>query len=517
MKYTFTLIAGLLLPLVNLLAAEPARAPYNVLFIAIDDLNDWVGIFGGAPQAQSATPRMDKFAQSGSVVFQQANCAGPVCCPSRSALLSGFMPNRTGVYGNSQNMLDSQLVQTHFTLPEYFSKHGYRTLSTGKIFHEHGDNAGQWAFDEWVSTEGGSGSQVDPEHLTSRKRNLIDGKPAPFPAMKSDGGDGEGVDFTWGPSKGPKEENRDWKAAAWAAAQLAKPSEKPFFLALGISKPHLPWYVPKEYFDRHPLASIKLPEFRLDDLDDIVDAKGKAKFSPSPDFRWVQQDTNLFKSAVQAYLAASSLADDCVGQVLDALEKSKYADNTIVVIWGDHGWHLGEKLRFRKATLWAESTRLPLTIYVPGMKARQDCPRLVNLMDLYPTLIELCGLPAKAEIDGRSIAPLLRDPKLPWPYPSITVMGEGNASVRDERWYFIRYSEGTEEFYDMQRDPMQWTNLAASKAPEILSQKARLAASFPASFAPSVVKDAKSKGDKEEQSGSSDPTIKAKRTATQLQ
>ena len=507
--------ASLYMAFVTLHAAEGSHAPYNVLFIAIDDLNDWDGIFGGAPQAQSATPRMDKFAQSGSVVFQQANCAGPVCCPSRSALLSGFMPNRTGVYGNSQNMLDAKLVQTHSALPEYFSKHGYRTSSTGKIFH----GVAGWAFDEWVPKQGGSGSQVDPEHVTSRKRNLIDGKPAPFPPSKSagnDSGDGEGVDFSWGPTKGPKEHSKDWKAAAWAVSQLSKPSEKPFFLALGISKPHLPWYVPQEYFNRFPLESIKLPEFWLDDLGDIVDAKGKAKFKPSEDFNWVQQDTNLFKRAVQAYLAASSHADDCVGQVLDALEKSKYADNTIVVIWGDHGWHLGEKLRFRKATLWAESTRLPLTIRVPGMKTRQDCSRVVNLMDLYPTLIDLCGLPAKPEIDGRSIAPLLRDPKLPWPYPSITVEGEGSASVRDERWYFIRYKEGTEEFYDMEHDPMQWTNLAASKDPEIISQKARLAALYPASFVPGVSKDTSSKGDKEEQAGAPDPTIKSNRAAANL-
>lgn len=497
-------------------AALPANRP-NVLFIAIDDLNDWVGIFGGAPQAKSATPRMDKFARSGSMVFQQANCAGPVCCPSRSALLSGFMPNRSGIYGNSQNMLNSEMVQTHYTLPEYFSQHGYRTLSTGKIFHKHAGDDGQWAFDEWVPTEGGNGSQVDPQHLTSRNRNLIDGKPAPFGAIKSgqaDTGDGEGVDFAWGPSKGPKEESKDWKAAEWAAAQLAKPSAKPLFLALGISKPHLPWFVPQEYFDRYPLESIKIPEFRLDDLGDIVDSEGKVKFKPSADFQWVQQDTNLFKRAVQAYLAASSHADDCVGLVLDAMETSPVWDNTIVVIWGDHGWHLGEKLRFRKATLWAESTRLPLTIRVPGMKARQDCFRLVNLIDLYPTLIDLCGLPAKPEIDGRSIAPLLRDPKQPWPYPSITVMDEGNASVRDERWYFIRYKDGTEEFYDMERDPMQWTNLATSKDSEILAQKTRLAASFPASFQRGPAKD--KVGKEEKNSRPLDPAMKAKRAAARL-
>ena len=513
------LTALLLAPAAGMGATEASPAPYNVLFIAIDDMNDWVGAFGGAPQAQSATPQMDKFARSGSVVFQQANCAGPICGPSRSALLSGFMPNRSGVYTNSQNMRTSGLVQTHLTLPEYFSRHGYRTLSTGKIFHKHPGDEGQWAYDEWVASEGGSGSRPDQDHVTSRNRNLIDGKPAHFALMKSDGsegGEGEGTEFAWGPSRGPKEESKDWKAAEWAAEQLAKPSAKPFFLALGISKPHLPWYVPQEYFERHPLETIKLPEFRLDDLDDIVNAKGEAKFKPSSDFRWVQQDKNLFKGAVRAYQAASSFADDCVGHVLAALEKSPARDNTIVIIWGDHGWHLGEKLRFRKSTLWAESTRLPLTIRVPGMTSRQDCSRLVNLIDLFPTLIDLCGLPAKPEIDGRSIAPLLRDPHMPWPHPSITVNGAGNASVRDERWYYIRYRDGTEEFYDMAKDPMQWTNLATEKNPEIRSQMERLAASFPASFVPDLPGNADKKGDGEEKVGKLDPTIKSARQAANL-
>ncbi len=222
------------------------------------------------------------------------------------------------------------------------------------------------------------------------------------------------------------------------------------------------------------------------------------------------------KGAVRAYLAATSYADDCVGHVLEALEKSPARDNTIVVIWGDHGWHLGEKLRFRKATLWAESTRLPLIIRMPGMKSQQDCPRVVNLIDLFPTLIEACGLPAKPEIDGRSLAPLLREPKTPWPYPSITVNGKGNASVRDERWYFIRYQDGTEEFYDMARDPLQWTNLAASSDPEIRTQMKRLAASFPASFAPDVAHNRGGKAEKEERAGNPDPTIRPARAAAQL-
>jgi arylsulfatase A-like enzyme len=512
-------LASLCTAVVTLPAAGAARAPYNVLFIAVDDLNDWVGAFGGAPQQRSATPRMDQFARNGSVVFQQAGCAGPVCGPSRSALLSGFMPHRSGVYGNAQNMRGSALVQTHLTLPEYFSKHGYRTLSTGKIFHKHPGDEGHWAFDQWVASEGGSGSRPDESRLTSRNRNLLDGKPAPFPATKSagdEGGDGEGTEFSWGPTKGPKEDSKDWKAAEWAAAQLAAPSSKPFFLALGISKPHLPWYVPQEYFDRHPLENIQLPDFRLNDLGDIVDAKGRPKFSATSDFKWVQQDPRLHKGAVRAYLAAASYADDCVGHVLDALEKSPARDNTIVVIWGDHGWHLGEKLRFRKATLWAESTRLPLIIRIPGMKAQQDCPRVVNLMDLFPTLIEACGLPAKPGIDGRSLVPLLRDPTIAWPYPSVTVNGHGNASVRDERWYFIRYQDGTEEFYDMERDPMQWTNLAASTDPEVRTQRKRLAASFPASFAPDVARNQGGKAAKAELADQPDPTIRPARAAARL-
>jgi arylsulfatase A-like enzyme len=226
------------LSLSPLRAAEQPPVPYNVLFIAVDDLNDWVGPFGGAPQKKSATPHLDRFAQRGSVVFQQAQCAGPVCGPSRSALLSGFMPHRSGVYGNSQNMRGSELVKTHLTLPEYFSKHGYHTLSNGKIFHKHPGDEGHWAFDQWEDAAGGPGSRPDPARLTSRRQNLWNGQPIPRPEVKRDGlagGDADGTEFAWGPTRGPKEESKDWKAAEWAAAHLAKKSDQPFFMALGIS------------------------------------------------------------------------------------------------------------------------------------------------------------------------------------------------------------------------------------------------------------------------------------------
>ncbi|MBP8256302.1 MAG: sulfatase [Opitutaceae bacterium] len=483
-------LAVLFVPLVPLSFAAPAASKPNVLIIAIDDLNDWVGEFGG--NRQTRTPNMDRFCAEGAVAFQNAYCPGPICGPSRSAFISGFMPNRSGVYGNGSNMRRSPLVQTHATLPEYFAKNGYQTFNRGKFFHKHstpeGADEGQWAFTDWSPTGGKGG--VDPNHLFSRQKGIYDGKKGEAlrsddPAERND----DGTEFSWGPTREKREDTMDYHTAQWAAGTLAESHDKPFFLVVGIKKPHLPWYVPQEYFDRFPLESIKIPDYRLDDLDDILTPSGEKKFSQTADFKWVTQKerSDLFRRAVQAYLASAAYADDCVGMVLDALAKSAYKDNTIVMVFGDHGWHLGEKLRFRKATLWQEATRLPLMVRVPGVTTKRlESMRVVNLMDLYKTLIELCNLPVNSDIDGRSFAPLLKNPSQPWPYPTMTVNGLGNASIRDERWYYIRYEDGTEEFYDMKADPMQWKNLAQSKDREIVAAKKQLAAHYPTDFAPSI-------------------------------
>ena len=200
----------------------------------------------------------------------------------------------------------------------------------------------------------------------------------------------------------------------------------------------------------------------MDDLDDILNASGAAAFKSHVDFQWCLE-YGVMRDVVQAYLATVSYADECVGVVLDALANSQYADNTIVVIWGDHGWHFGEKLKFRKASLWREATQLPLIIQTPGMQTGQDCERNVNLIDLYPTLIDLCGLPEK-ELDGISIGPLLENPNLVW-RPTLTTQGKGNHAVISERWHYNSYARGFEELYDLENDPMQWTNLVHS-APE---------------------------------------------------
>ena len=464
--YVFSQVAGL--------AADKP----NILFIAIDDLNDWVSVFGGHPKA--VTPHMDRLAQDGAMVFQNAHCAGSVCCPSRSAMLSGFMPSRSGVYSNSQNMLNAPLVQAYATLPEYFSKHGYSSLSMGKIFHKHGAkhglDAGQWAYDRYQPASGGGG--VNKGRVTSRNKNLIKGKPGPV----SEHNKGGGTEFAWGPTAKGKEATKDYQTAVWAAAQLQKSHEKPFFMAIGLSKPHLPFYVPQEFFDLYNPQGDYIPPIREDDLEDILTPKGKQKFQASGDYFWLKQN-NLLNEAARAYLAATSYADACLGMIFDGLRKSPHYENTIVFVSGDHGWHLGEKLRYRKGTGWSESTRIPFVVRMPGMIQRQDCQRLVNMIDFYPSLIELCGLPKKPILDGRSFAPLLKNPNLSWDHPTVTVHGHGNASVRDERWRFIRYSDGTEELYDLQQDPQEWHNLIRKASPEGKVAMRRLGALLPKTFA----------------------------------
>ncbi|GAB5559720.1 MAG: hypothetical protein SynsKO_13670 [Synoicihabitans sp.] len=493
-------------------ASESAGPPPNVLFVAIDDLNDWITPFGG--HSQAITPNLEAFADRGAMIFQNAHCAGPVCGPSRSALLSGFLPSTTGLYGNSQNMLHAELVQTHATLPEYFAKQGYHTISRGKIFHAHatktGRDDGQWAFEEWLPRTRGVG--VDRTRLYSRNQNIINGKPGP-PSQYTRRG---GSEFAWGPTKGPKEETGDYRNAQWAAEQLQRDFDQPFFMAIGFSKPHLPFYVPQEFFDLYDGVDVKANPIKRDDLDDILKPNGQPKFSPSDDYLWLEEN-DLLDEATHAYLAAVSYADACLGVLLDALEASAHADNTIVVVWGDHGWHLGEKLRFRKAAGWTEATRMPLMVRLPGMNRREDTTRAVNLIDLYPTLIDLCGLPAKPELDGRSFEPVLRDPMVAWDYPTITVLKEGGATIHDERWSYIRYDDGTEEVYDLRADPYEWNNLHAQRTPEVDAAVQRLAAVIPAKFTPTVRNSKLSDTDKNsEWAKRLDPTLKAKRVLEAL-
>jgi len=472
----------------------------NVLFIAIDDINDWISPMGGHPQVK--TPHLDAFTQSGSVVFQNAVCPAPVCGPSRSALLSGFMPYRTGVYNNETNMLDSKYVQEHPTLPEYFSMHGYHTLSTGKIFHKHAAQAGadwgQWAFDTFRRADGSI--KPNQERLTHQKLGLVNGKPAQGPPPAHSWGA-----LSWAPTQVPMEETTDYRSADWARQQLKKKWDKPFFMAIGISRPHLPWYVPQEFFDMYDRETLTTAEIKADDLEDIRTSSDRQKFKANADYLWVKEN-GIEQAATEAYLAAVSYADACLGVIFEALEKSEYADNTIVLIWGDHGYHVGEKLKYKKNSLWRESVRTPLIVRKPGMKKSISSTRPVNLIDMYPTLIQLCGLPEKS-LDGHDFSPLLNNPDLEWKQPGITVT-EKATSVFTEKWHFIDHGEGTRELYHLENDDAEWTNLIDS--PEAKDAVSRLEKFVPAERAEPVESPVVPKKNKKP-STPLDETLKSKR------
>jgi arylsulfatase A-like enzyme len=273
----------------------------------------------------------------------------------------------------------------------------------------------------------------------------------------------------------------DYRIVSWTVDQLNKKHDKPFFLACGIHKPHLPWYVPRKYYDLFPLEKIVLPKVLDTDLDDVPPA-GVQMAKPEGDHAAILK-SGRWKAAVQAYLAAIAFTDAMVGRLIDALDKSPYKDNTIVVLWSDHGWHLGEKLHWRKFTLWEEATRAPLIWIVPGLtKPNSVCNRTVDFMGIYPTLTELCNLPTPKHVEGVSFRALLANPDAPWDLPARTTFHFNNHAVRTEQWRYIRYHDGGEELYDEIKDPLEWTNLAGK--PEFAAVKKELAKWLPKTNAP---------------------------------
>ncbi|WP_242155528.1 sulfatase [Aestuariivivens sediminis] len=428
----------------------------NVLFIAIDDLNDWVGCFGGHPQVK--TPNLDRLNAQGAMVMSKAQSPATVCGPSRSAILTGKYPSNTGVYRNDINLKNAPKSKRLITLPEYFSKYGYHTLSMGKIFHKHPipnskeQDEGQWAFDEWHRHLGGVGPIC--------KNRPVNGLPnLPNENMDSY----HSWAFDWGPTVGNDEKKmQDYKTAKWAAEQLLTRdfNGNPFFMAIGFSKPHLQWYVPQKYFDMYPLDDIILPETKEDDLSDILNKYGKQAYTPADSWQRAEK-YNRHKEAVQAYLATIAFVDDCIGVLMDGLNASKHANNTIVMLWGDHGWHLGEKQKYGKTQLWIEATRVPLMVKVPGLTQKnKTCEGVVNLIDMYPTLIDLCGLPPNPSNDGRSFANLLQVPDLLWNEPTLTTDRYKAHRIYDGRFSYINVEPtGVEELYDHLSDPMEYNNL----------------------------------------------------------
>jgi arylsulfatase A-like enzyme len=349
--------------------------------------------------------------------------------------MSGRRPFSTGIYHNPDPWKGK--IPPAQTLNVHFKNAGYSTAASGKIYH------------------GGVGRREDWDAVYTKPKDMPKGKP-----VKS-GGAGK---LAYVQIDGGDEVMNDHHVVSWAIDQLQREHEKPFFIACGIFRPHLPWNVPKKYFDMHPLEEIELPPHKDDDLADIPGA-GIKMASGNGDHAKVtaEHPEKLWKELVQAYLASVSFADAQLGRLLDALDASPERDNTIVVLWGDHGWSLGEKNHWRKFALWEEPTRAPLIWVAPGTTATGKlCETPVDFMNIYPTLCDLAGIATPEHVEGVSLRALLEDPAAGWTRAALTTHGRKNHAVRLREWRYISYEDGGDELYDHKDDPLEYTNLANS-------------------------------------------------------
>ncbi len=416
----------------------------NVLFIVVDDLNDWIGCMDGHPQVQ--TPNIDQLAERGTL-FTNAHCQGPICGPSRASFLSGLYPSTTGVYvqPRGNNLAKDEKHFRGKLLPEYFARHGYATFGVGKITHGY---PAELAFQEYGGWPDGFG----PKPANGKRFNyhLPD---VPFSGTQTD----------WGAFPDSDEQMPDHKSASWAIDKLRQQHDKPFFLAVGMVRPHVPFYVPQKWFERFPLDKIQLPKVREEDQNDIPEISAAMHEMPKyPRLHWLMEnDDEQFRKCVQAYLACISFMDHQVGRVLTALEESNYSKNTVVVFLSDHGYHLGEKDRVTKHSLWEEATHVPLIVALPDQEFAQTTSLPVGLIDVYPTLVDLCNLPQNKSNEGESLTPLMNGEDVPDWRPAIrTTYARGNHALRTDHVRLIRYQDGSFELYDHRFDPQEFDNLA---------------------------------------------------------
>lgn len=440
-------------------AMDKAHQKPNVLFIAVDDMNDWVGFLDGYPGIQ--TPNLDKLAEQG-VAFANAHSPSPMCGPSRAAIMSGKYPHKTGIYTNGQWWRPN--YPDMVTIPMHFKSNGYYVAGTGKIFHH---TAGFNPPDQWHEFQ--RMEYDDPWDRVSRLNypwSKVEEVPEwhPLNALKTD------HEFDWGilPNKAENDYG-DAKSVNWCIDFLQQEkTENPFFLACGLFHPHMPWYAPQKYFDMYPLDKIVLPDTLKDDLSDIPPIGSKLASERRNHFLRIKH-AGKWKEAVQAYLASISFADAQVGRLLDALEKTENSENTIIVFWSDHGWHLGEKETWHKGTLWQRATRVPFIIVDPRKESKGVCKTPVNLIDIYKTLNELCDLPEVENIDGQSLVPQLQNVNEERTYPSLISFQEGNFALQGNGFHYIRYKDGTEELYNHSNDINEWYNIADSNNIKVLS------------------------------------------------
>jgi arylsulfatase A-like enzyme len=497
-----------------LCAASQAAGKPNILFIAIDDLSDYISPLDNQPGILS--PNFDRLAKQ-SINFANAHCAAPVCHASRVSMMTGVHPTKSGIYTNLFGAHgprwrdESPELKDAVVLTQHFRDHGYRAVGGGKIFHTL----------QWTPGD----SQNDPNAWDDYRGDPLDpiSKDWPRPKLIPDNKVGLGPGRPLGSKhlfgaqalQVPDEQTGDNMVVDWALEQLAAKQHQPLFLGVGLFRPHIPFEVPQKYFDMHPLDRIQLPETREDDLSDarIPDRQSWHK--------WVVEN-DQWKKFMQGYLASISYADHQLGRLLDGLEASPMKDNTIVVVWSDHGFHIGEKENWEKFQLWDQTTHVPLFIHAPGVgndgeKTREPA----TLTDVFPTLCELAGLPIPAQYTGTSLVPVMTDPSKDFGRLSLTSYAfprkDGiSHAVSDTRYRYIRYEDGFEEFYDLKIDPNEFSNIA--KNPEIAAIKVKLAAAMPTNPAPSRGVPAHSKynlkGSAEKKADDRTPEKSARREAT---
>ena len=439
----------------------------NILLICVDDMADWVGCMDGY-NGEVKTPNIDNLAQRG-VLFTNAHCASPICGPSRAAILTGLRPEISGIYHNVGRYSDYTDAEG---FPLYFRQNGYTSLGAGKVNHGYGREI----YENWddygpdtrhiggpVNEEEMNIEGMDPTKYIKRFDVSLPQNPGALidrPFNKYSTWDYCAFDL-------PDSEMPDGRIALWGVDQLHKKHDKPFLIACGFYRPHQPFYVPKKYFDMYDLNDIEIPETIVGDMLDIPNpgiALAHGAWSSGKHETCLEYDQ--WKPLVRGYLAAISFADAQVGKLLDALDKGENGDNTWIVFLSDHGWHLGEKEHWGKHTPWRNSTRVPLIIIPPKGKSIEDfkpgttCDAPVNLLDIYPTLIDIADLPEKRELSGKSLLPLIANPDTDWDEATVITIAHGNHAIHTKEWSYIHYYDGSEELYNTMEDPEEWENLA---------------------------------------------------------
>jgi arylsulfatase A-like enzyme len=413
----------------------------NVLFLVVDDMNDWISLLD--PQSPIKTPNLERLARRGTL-FTRAYCISAACNPSRAATLTGLRPTTSGAYGNKSDW--RRAMPGRPTIMQRFQAAGYAVKGAGKVFHHHLNGAfhDDASFDEF--------RPMRPQLYPPRKINRA-------PEYGSPNTD-------WGVWPPEEKEAIDFGTADYCIDTLKNPpADRPLFLACGIFKPHSPFFAPAKYHESYD--AIALPARRANDGNDLP--TGALKLMKTKQWFWTgmmnveKRIPGSYQDFIRSYAACIAFADAQIGRVLDALDTSPRRDNTIIVLWSDHGFHLGEKNHIEKFALWEKANHIPFIVVAPGItKPGTRCATPIDLTVLYPSLLELAGLSADPTCDGQSIVPLLSKSNFDWKQPALMTYGRGNHAVRSQRWRYIRYADGSEELYDHDRDPHEWTNLAGN-------------------------------------------------------